>query len=173
MIKANPKPKLPDPVGQMLTLAARRHRSRIGAHLSSIGLFPGQDQVLRALTHTDGLTMGEIATLLNIRPPTASKMIARMGAEGLVERRGKGDDARLVAVFITEEGTTRATDLDRIARRIEKEALAGLDDKDARRLRKLLKKVAKNLGADDDSSDASESDDEDELETSAAVIKIA
>ncbi len=170
MIKT--KAKLPDPVGQMLTLAARRHRSRIGAHLSSIGLFPGQDQVLRALSHTNGLTMGEIATLLNIRPPTASKMVARMGAEGLVERRGKGDDARLVAVFITEEGATRAADLDRIARRIEKDALAGLDDKDARRLRKLLKKVAKNLGADDDSSDAADSEDEDEAEPAVTLVKI-
>jgi MarR family transcriptional regulator, organic hydroperoxide resistance regulator len=170
MIKT--KDKLPDPVGQMLTLAARRYRSRMGAHLSGIGLFPGQDQVLRALLHTNGLTMGEIATLLNIRPPTASKMIARMGAEGLVERRSKGDDARLVAVFISEEGRTRATDLERIARRIEKDALAGLDDKDARRLRKLLKKVAKNLGAGDDSDNAGEADDEVELDSAAQVIKI-
>jgi MarR family transcriptional regulator, organic hydroperoxide resistance regulator len=164
------KAKTPDPVGQMLTLAARRHRSRIASHLANIGLFPGQDQVLRALTHADGLTMGEIAALLNIRPPTASKMIARMGAEGLVERRSKVDDARLVAVFITQEGTARATDLDRIAKRIEKEALAGLDDKDARRLRKLLKKIAKNLG---DVDDGDEADDEDEPETSADIIKIA
>jgi MarR family transcriptional regulator, organic hydroperoxide resistance regulator len=158
--------KLPDPIGQALTLAARRHRSRMAAHLSSIGLFPGQDQVLRALVHSDGLTMGEIATLLNIRPPTASKMVARMGIEGLIERRSKGDDARLVAVFITPEGQTRSADINSIAKRIEKEALAGMDDKDMRRLRKLLKKVAKNMGASDDQS----ADDEDDLEASRSAV---
>ena len=142
------KIKLIDPVGQMLTLAARRQRARRAAMLAELNLFPGQDQVLQSLSLNDGLTMGSIAEQLSIKPPTASKMIARMTAQGLLERRGKDDDARLVAVYITDEGRARIEPLRKIAKRIEKEALAGLDDKDVRRLRRLLKKVSKNLGGD-------------------------
>jgi DNA-binding MarR family transcriptional regulator len=142
------KTKQSDPVGQMLTLAARRHRVRSAALLSELGLFPGQDQVLRALAAENDLTMGQIADLLNIRPPTASKMISRMEAQGLLLRKDKDGDARLVAVAITEEGLSRSREIDRISRKIEKEALAGMDDKDMRRLRRLLKKVSRNLGHD-------------------------
>jgi DNA-binding MarR family transcriptional regulator len=139
------KIKAADPIGQALTLAARRHRARQAAMLAEIGLFPGQDQVLKALVEQDGRTMGEIAELLHIRPPTVSKMVARMSAQDLLARKGIAEDARLVAVFISDEGKRRAELLERIARKAEKEALKGLDDKDVRRLRRLLRRVARNL----------------------------
>ncbi len=135
-----------DAVGQALTLAARRHRAYMASLLSNIGLFPGQDQVLQLLAHQDGVTMSAIADELRIKPPTASKMIARMATQRLLERRGMEDDARRVAVFITDEGRGRMDQLRKTAKKVEKQALAGLDDKDMRRLRRLLKKVARNLG---------------------------
>jgi MarR family transcriptional regulator, organic hydroperoxide resistance regulator len=147
-----------DGVGHMLTLAARRHRVRTAVMLAEHGLFPGQDQVLQSLDRQDGMTMGEIADQLSIRPPTASKMIARMTAQGLLERRGKEDDARLVAVFITDAGKALIEKLAKIAKKVEKDSLVGLDDKDIRRLRRSLKRVAKNLGG--QLSEADEADDE-------------
>lgn len=139
------KNKVIDPIGQILTLAARRHRIRTAAMLSDIGLFPGQDKVLEALQGVEGLTMSEIAATLDVRPPTASKMVARMAAQDLLERKGREGDARMVMVSITEVGRGRLDDLRRIAKRVEREALDGLDDKDIRRLRRLLKKLARNL----------------------------
>jgi DNA-binding MarR family transcriptional regulator len=153
------KDKAVDPVGQMLVLAARRHRARQAALLAEFGLFPGQDQVLLALLRQDGLAMGEVAATLSIRPPTASKMAARMGAQGLVERRNASDDARQVTIHITGEGRALADGIRRISRKIEKQMLAGLDDKEQRRLRRLLKKAARNLGgaeAGDEPDDAAE-----------------
>ena len=140
------KDKIIDPVGQILTLAARRHRVRTAALLSEIGLFPGQDKVLESLQGVDGLTMSEIAAALDVRPPTASKMIGRMAAQDLLERKGRDGDARMVLVSITDTGRGRLDDLRRITKRVERDAVANLDDKDIRRLRRLLKKVARNLG---------------------------
>jgi DNA-binding MarR family transcriptional regulator len=149
--------------GQTLTLAARRLRSRHAELLSQHGLFPGQDQVLKALLSQDGLTMGEVADLLQIRPPTASKMAARMGAQGLVERRSSADDARLVTIHITEEGRALGERIDKIARKVDKQMLAGMDDKDERRLRRLLRKAAKNLGpASAGGTDEAEGDEQDD-----------
>jgi DNA-binding MarR family transcriptional regulator len=139
-----------DRIGQALTLAARRLRARHAQLLAEIGLFPGQDQVLKALLDQDGLTMGEISEMLRIRPPTASKMAARMGAQGLVERRSSADDARLVTIHVTEEGRALGDRVDRIARKLEKEILAGMDDKDERRFRRLLRRAARNLGPPED-----------------------
>jgi DNA-binding MarR family transcriptional regulator len=138
-----------DRIGQALTLAARRLRARHAELLAEIGLFPGQDQVLKALAEQDGMTMGEIAAILNIRPPTASKMAARMGAQGLVERRSSSEDARLVTIHATDEGLALVERIDRIARKLEKQLLQGMDDKDERRLRRLLRRAARNLGPED------------------------
>jgi MarR family transcriptional regulator, organic hydroperoxide resistance regulator len=137
-----------DPVGQALILAARRHRARQAILLSEIGLFPGQDQVLLALLEDDGLTMSEIAAELQIRPPTASKMAARMGAQGLVERRSSDADARLVTIHITDDGRALGERLKTISRKLEKQLLVEMDDKDTRRLRRLLKRAARNLKPD-------------------------
>jgi DNA-binding MarR family transcriptional regulator len=154
------KDKVADPVGQALTLAARRHRARQAEMLGGLGLFPGQDQVLRALLSQDGLTMSEVAATLNIRPPTASKMAARLGAQGLVERRGSAADARLVTIHITDEGRALGERLHAVSRKLEKQLVADMDGKDARRLRRLLKRAARSLGAQDDAGDEAEEDAE-------------
>jgi len=60
-------------VGWALVQAARLHRSRMGDKLADLGLFAGQEQVLQALAATDIMTMGELAGILRVRPPTASK----------------------------------------------------------------------------------------------------
>jgi DNA-binding MarR family transcriptional regulator len=154
------KDKIADPVGQALTLAARRHRARQAEMLGGLGLFPGQDQVLRALLARDGLTMSEVAATLNIRPPTASKMAARLGAQGLVERRGSAEDARLVTIHITDEGRALGERLYTVSRKLEKQLIADMDGKDARRLRRLLKRAARSLGAQDDAEDVSDDEAE-------------
>jgi DNA-binding MarR family transcriptional regulator len=158
------KDKTPDPVGQVLIVAARRHRARQGVLLAELGLFPGQDQVLRALLQQNGLTMSEIAALLQVRPPTASKMAARMGAEGLVERRSSSEDARLVTIHITDAGRALEDKLHAASRLLEKQLLTDMDDKDARRLRRLLKRASRNLrpaNAEVESTEAPEADEDD------------
>lgn len=138
-----------DPIAQALTIAARRHRAAIASELNSIGLFPGQEQVLRLLATRDGMTMGEVADSLKVRPPTASKMVARLAAQTLVERRGASSDARVISVHLTDSGRARASGIDALLGAVEERATEGLDAKDIRRLRKLLKRIAKNLSVHD------------------------
>ncbi|MGX1307851.1 DNA-binding MarR family transcriptional regulator [Amorphus suaedae] len=130
-----------------LAQAAKAQRARSGGHLSRIGLHPGQEFLLKALSETDGQTMSELATVLGVQPPTVTKMISRLASHGLVERQSSASDGRLSRVFLTDEGRARISDVDKAWKRLEKEALAGLDDKDRKRLRKLLRTIEKNLAA--------------------------
>eukprot|EP01037_Dinobryon_pediforme_P037064 gene37064-44339_t len=66
-----------------LAQAAKAHRSRSGAHLARIGLHPGQESVLKALADLDGQTMSQLAQILAVQPPTVTKMITRLAAQGL------------------------------------------------------------------------------------------
>ena len=76
---------------------------------------------------------------------TASKTISRLAALGFVERRAEAGDGRIVRVRLTETGLAKAEAIERIWDEVEAELLAGFDNKERRRLRKLLRKVARNL----------------------------
>jgi DNA-binding MarR family transcriptional regulator len=132
-------------VGWALVQAARLHRGRMGDRLAGLGLFAGQEQVLQALAVSGLMTMGELAAILRVRPPTASKTVSRLAALRLVERQPKSDDARIVRVRLTEEGQRKAAAIARLWDEVEAELLDGLDPKERKRLRKLLRRSAKNL----------------------------
>ena len=154
-------------IGYRLNHTARLQKALSARLLADLGLFPGQESVLKLLSEEDGRTMGDLASALRVRPPTASKTIARLTTQGLVERRATDGDGRLVRVFLTEAGRDRGSAIDGVWETLEGEMVAGLDGKERKRLRKLLRKVEKNLatrlGADggaDDDADAGDDDDD-------------
>jgi DNA-binding MarR family transcriptional regulator len=149
-------------VGWSLVQAARLHRSRTGDKLSDLGLFAGQEQVLQALAQGP-MTMGDLALILRVRPPTASKTISRLSALKLVERHTEPGDARIVRVKLTKEGKKKAAAINALWDEVENELLAGFDNKDRKRLRKLLRRAAKNL-ASITGADPSGFDGDDELD---------
>lgn len=147
-----------------LAQTARAARGRSGSHLVRIGLHPGQESVLKALAEQDGLSMSQLAQTLSVQPPTVTKMVSRLAAQGYVERRASKGDGRQAHVFLTEQGSETIADVDRGWKRLEKEALAGIDDKDVKRLRKLLRQIERNLSA---SSEPPEEPAEEEHEEAA------
>jgi DNA-binding MarR family transcriptional regulator len=132
-------------VGWALVQAARLHRARTGDRLAKLGLFAGQEQVVQALAVAGTMTMGDLAALLRVRPPTASKTVTRLAALGIVERRAESGDGRVVRVQLTESGLAKAEAIEQIQEEVEAELLDHLDKTDRRRLRKLLRKAARGL----------------------------
>lgn len=147
-------------IGHRLHHVARLQRALAARRLQDLGLFPGQETALKLLAETDGRTMTELAAALRVRPPTASKTVGRLAAQGLLERRASEGDARLVRVHLTEEGRTRAGAIDGIWDSLEDVIVTGLDGKDRKRLRKLLRKIEKSLSGQLGAASDSEPDDE-------------
>lgn len=152
-----------------LTQAAKAQRARTGAHLSRVGLHPGQDLVLKSLAEEDGQTMSRLAHDLGVQPPTVTKMVTRLAANGFVVRQASEADGRLSRVFLTEAGRDLIAEVDSVWKRVEKEALAGIDEKDRKRLRKLLRQVEKNLLA----ANGSRGAEEDDTELLAEISEVA
>ena len=151
-------------VTHRLAQAAHAYRVRAGSQLSRINLHSGQETLLKALSTADGMSMSDLAAALGVQPPTVTKMISRLAAQDYVERRASPGDGRQAQVFLTERGRDTIGQIDKLWKRIEKTALAGIDDKDRKRLRKLLRQVERNLGAakDDHAADADNDDGETE-----------
>ena len=143
-----------------LSQAAHAYRVRAGSQLARIELHPGQESLLKALADDDGMSMSDLAARLGVQPPTVTKMISRLAAQDYVERRQSAGDGRQAHVFLTERGQRAIAMIDKVWKRIEKDALAGIEDKERKRLRKLLRQVERNLGAAVAPTETDENEDE-------------
>jgi DNA-binding MarR family transcriptional regulator len=154
-------------VTHRLAQAAHAYRVRAGGQLARVGLHSGQESLLKALAADDGMSMSDLASILGVQPPTVTKMIGRLAAQDYVERRVAKGDGRQAEVFLTERGRRAIETIDKVWKRIEKNALEGIDDKDRKRLRKLLRQVERNLGG--KRADRSPITEDDELESAAEL----
>jgi len=128
-----------------LAKVCRAHRAYVGELLSAHGLHVGQDMVLVELWRDDGLRGGEIAERLGVEPPTVTKMLRRLEACGLVERRADPQDARSLRVYLTPRGRALEEPVVRCWEQAERTVLAGMSAEDRRAFRTSLNRVRKNL----------------------------
>ncbi len=93
-----------DFVGMQLISVMRVHRARAAELLNALGLHVGQEMILFQLWKRDGLNQTELTACLGVEPPTTTKMVQRMEASGLVERRADPTDGRVVQVWLSPKG---------------------------------------------------------------------
>ena len=124
-----------------LQQAARAYRVRSARMLARIGLYPGQDALLKLLENGPK-TMGEAAALLAIQPPTVTKMVSRLSAAGLVQTEVLDRDRRKVAISVTDAARDRLEQIELIWDALEQQALDGID---AQSLKDGLAAVTRNL----------------------------
>lgn len=98
-----------------------------------------------ALNAEDGQTPGQLATRLGVRPPTITKTINRLQAQGFLEKRPSETDARQAHIFMTETGRDAIRAIEKSVRKTEKQAMKGLDKKDLKQMTKLLQRIEANL----------------------------
>jgi len=100
-------------------LADLRHALRSFLHWSGdearrAGVTPAQHQLLltiRAASHPDGPTVGEVAQALLIRPHSAVELADRAQEAGLIVRRRDQDQHTQVRLSLTEHGGRRLEEL--------------------------------------------------------------
>ena len=82
-----------------VTRTARRLRQEAGTDLS-----PSMQSALATIERHGPLTPSELADAERIQRPTATRVVARLEAEGLVERTGDPADRRVALLSITRPG---------------------------------------------------------------------
>lgn len=93
-------------VADRLRLAiARLHR--LLRQQAGTGLSPSQQSVLASIDVRTSLTLGELAVLEQVAPPTITRIVAKLADDGLVERTVDARDRRVARVTVTPEGHRR------------------------------------------------------------------
>ena len=81
------------------TRLARRLRQESGTHMT-----PSQLSALAAVDRHGPLTLGALAELERVAPPSVTKVVTKLEAAGLVARRLDDADRRVAWVSITSSG---------------------------------------------------------------------
>ena len=119
-----------DELGMAVTRLARLLRQQAGADLT-----PTMRAAVGTIAREGPITLGELAAIEQVAPPTATKVVAKLEDQGLVEREDDPSDRRVVRVVLSDAGR-RWLDADRrrrhawLAERIDE-----LPAADRRRLR--------------------------------------
>ena len=145
-----------------LQSAARLSRTALASRLLAHGFYAGQDQIMMALAAEDGQTPGQLATRLGVRPPTITKTINRLQAQGFLAKRASDNDGRQAHIYLTETGSEAIREIEKSVRKAEKQALKGLDKKELKVLSKMLSRIEANLSGSIEQADDDESDEEQE-----------
>jgi len=94
-----------------------------------------------------GATQRLIADALEVREITAGRLIDRLCAEGILERRENPQDRRAYCVYLTPAAKPMLDKIDELAKVHESEIFAGFETRDLDRLDELLEGMARNLAA--------------------------
>lgn len=143
------QPREPGDLQSEVTRASRAMRTFLTNALSHSGIYAGQDGVILALAEENGLSAGAIADRLGVKPPTMTRTLSRMEAQGFIERQTDTTDGRQMRAVLTEQGRQHVGAIQLAVKATENLALHDLTDKEVRQFLKVLRKMNRNLGQDE------------------------
>ncbi len=90
-------------IGPKIMFLSKLLRRSFNEAVSQQGLFSGQQDIVFALVENEGLTLSELAKLLDVSSATASVSIKRMEKTGFIIKKADEKDARITRLYPTEK----------------------------------------------------------------------
>ena len=134
-----------DTIGFLLNDAARLMRKDFERRTRSLGLTRAQWQALFHLARNEGCNQATLADLLEVEPITLARLVDRLEASGLVERRPDPGDRRARLLFLGERAHPLLEQLRALGAETREIALAGISEDERTLLMTLLTKMRANL----------------------------
>jgi DNA-binding MarR family transcriptional regulator len=121
-------------------LASRRLLASL--HPGAPSLTPTKLRALDVIGNQDGIRIGELADRIGIDETTATRLVDRLEATGLAERRTAADDRRVTLVRLTQPGVVLVREVARRRQRFFCDVLAALEPDERAELVRLTAKAA-------------------------------
>ena len=132
--------EIPPLSSRVLAVAGKIRQKRI-AELAEKGLSEGHDDYLLGIHRNPGITMGDLAALLDISPSSTTKIAIRLEELGLIRREASRIDNRQNHAFLTDEGTALANEIALSHAEHDAELASQLKGKDMERLVRILDRL--------------------------------
>jgi MarR family transcriptional regulator, transcriptional regulator for hemolysin len=131
--------------GFLLRDVARLYGQRFERHAAALGLTIAQCRALLRLADCEGVSQVQLAELTELDPMTLVRILDRMEAEGLLERRRDPRDRRVRCVYLTSKAKPLLDDIRHLIDVTWEEAFAGIPKQKSDSVMELLDTVHGNL----------------------------
>lgn len=132
-------------LGFVLHDVARLQRKRFEQRARSLGLTRSQWQVLAHVAVKPGIQQSVLAEHLEIEPITLCRILDRLEASSMLERRRHATDRRIWQLHLTDQAEPLLTEMSNFADLTREEALAGVNKSDQDLLIATLTLMRANL----------------------------
>ncbi|NNM78362.1 MarR family transcriptional regulator [Sphingomonas sp. ID1715] len=136
-----------DQIGFLTGDVSRLLRRAFDVRAREIGVTRTQWRMLTTLSRNEGANQGQLAELLDIEPITLCRLVDKLSAAGLVERRPDPADRRAWRIYLSEAAHPIIARLRLLADSLLDEVLAGMDEGERAHLAELLGRMRDNLVA--------------------------
>jgi MarR family transcriptional regulator for hemolysin len=132
-------------VGLRMTVIARLQRNIFDRKVASLNVTRSQWTMIAVVARNPGSTQRTIAEYLEMSEASAGRLIDRLCADGLLERRDRRDDRRARAVYITPAAEPVLDKLSEIALESEKTMFNGFSDEEIEQLLDFMDRIYENV----------------------------
>ena len=134
-------------VGYLMKDVSRRYAARFERHAQEVSLTLTQCKVLLYLSKSEGASQVRLCELTEIEPMMMVRILDRMEADKLLERRRDPADRRARRLYLTRKAAPILDEIDRISEVTRNEIFAGVSKADREAFLKVLEHVHANACA--------------------------
>ena len=131
--------------GFLLKEVSRLYVQRFEQHAAELSLTLAQCRALVRLEKNEGISQARLAELTDVDPMSMVRILDRMQADGVVERRPDPDDRRARRLHLTPRARPMLDEISRLADRTRAEAFAGIDRTEREAFIEVLERLDANL----------------------------
>jgi MarR family transcriptional regulator for hemolysin len=132
-------------IGLRFTIIARMLRNNFDRQVVTLSVTRSQWAMIAVVSRVPGATQRTIAEALEMSEASAGRLIDRLCADGLLERRDRHDDRRARAVYLTPAAEPLLEKLASIARASEARMFKGFSEDELNALGGFLDRIYDNV----------------------------
>ncbi|HTW71735.1 MAG TPA: MarR family transcriptional regulator [Acetobacteraceae bacterium] len=153
--------RIQDGFGSLIARAARQWRRAVDRRLQPFGLTEATWLPLIYLARApDPMRQKDLAAALTLDGSSVVRLLDALEAAGFIERHGEDRDRRAKIIVPTPRGLAIAEQIEAVSREVRTATLTGLSGEELEIATRVLERVCRNLGAQQDAAqqDASQKD---------------
>jgi DNA-binding MarR family transcriptional regulator len=131
-------------VGYLLKDVTRRYVARFERHAAEVSLTLTQCKVLLHLSRNEGVSQVRLGELADVEPMMMVRILDRMEADKLLERRPDPDDRRARRLYLTRKAAPIHDEIDRISELTRGEIFAGVSQTEREAVLNVLEHIHAN-----------------------------
>ncbi|HEY4079748.1 MAG TPA: MarR family transcriptional regulator [Burkholderiaceae bacterium] len=132
--------------GFLLKEVSRLHTLNFEQHAGDLNLSMTQSKVLCYLQRNEGISQVQLAQITDTDPMTLVRILDRMEADGLVERRPDPNDRRARCLYLLEAAGPVLKEIWRVSDKARAKSFTRMSAEDREHLVRLLEQMYANLG---------------------------